>query len=123
MMKKILLTEALEVLQNREKFLTKLQDDSYRANIILGQLLLIFIFTFFYGVIMGSYNGLAQALSTGMKLWLLFILTLIICFPSFYIVQLILGSKIKITQLLIILLAGFVMVSVTMLASVDICLT
>jgi hypothetical protein len=65
---------------------------------------------------MGSYNSIVQAISTGLKLWMLFTLTLIICFPSFYIVQLILGSKIKISQLIIILLAGFVMVSVTMLA-------
>lgn len=115
-MKKEILTDALEVLQNRQKFLDKLNNDSYKGRIVLAQLILIFIFTFFYGVIMGSYNSFPQAITTGLKLWLLFTLTLVICFPSFYIVQLILGSKIKIGQLLIILLAGFVMVSVTMLA-------
>lgn len=115
-MKNIIFGEALEVLQNREKFLSKINSDNYKGSIIVAQLVLIFVFTFFYGVIMGSYNSFAQALTTGVKLWLLFILTLIICFPSFYIVQLILGSKIKIAQLLIILLAGLLMVSVTMLA-------
>lgn len=113
---KSLFIEALEVLQNRELYLKKLNSNSYKVGIVMAQLTLIFCFTFFYGVIMGSYNGLAQAISSGMKLWLLFIITLVICFPSFYIVQLILGSKIKINQLLIILLAGFLMVSVTMLA-------
>ena len=108
--------EALEVLQNRETFLNRLSDEGYKAGIIFAQIILIFCFTFFYGVIMGSYNSLPQALTTGVKLWLLIILTLIICFPSFYIVQLILGSKIKIGQLITILLAGFVMFSVTMLA-------
>ncbi|MEM1134860.1 MAG: hypothetical protein AAGI07_03400, partial [Bacteroidota bacterium] len=115
-MKKSYLVEALEVLQDRAHFLKRLNEDSYRGNIVLAQILLIFIFTFFYGVIMGSYNSFEQAVSTGLKLWLLFMLTLLICFPSFYIVQLILGSKIKIGQLVIILLAGFVMVSVTLLA-------
>lgn len=115
-MNKSSFTDALEVLQNRERFLSRLNDNSYKTSIVPAQLVLIFCFTFFYGVIMGSYNSLLQSVSTGMKLWLLFILTLIICFPSFYIVQLILGSKIKISQLLIILLSGFVMVSVTMLA-------
>lgn len=113
---KTLLIEALEVLQNRDLYLKKLNSSSYKIRIVLAQLLLIFLFTFFYGLIMGSYNSFAQAISSGMKLWLLFVITLIICFPSFYIVQLILGSKISINQLLIILLAGFVMVSVTMLA-------
>jgi len=115
-MKKLKFSEALEVLQNREKFLKRLNESSYKGDIMVVQLLLIFIFTFCYGLIMGSYNGISQALSTGLKLWFLFIITLIICFPSFYIVQLILGSKIKIKQLCIILLAGFVMTSVTMLA-------
>lgn len=115
-MKKAFFTEALEVLQNREKFLEKLNNDSYNGRIIFPQLILIFIFTFIYGVIMGSYNSFPQAASTGLKLWLLFTLTLAICFPSFYIVQLILGSRVKIGQLIIILLAGFVMVSVNMLA-------
>lgn len=113
---KSIFNEALEVLHIRETFLKRLNEESYNGKIILAQFVLIILFTFFYGVIMGSYNSFAQAISTGMKLWLLFTLTLIICFPSFYIVQLILGSKIKIVQLLIILLSGFVMVSVTMLA-------
>lgn len=116
MNKKNYLHEALEVLQNREMFLTKLNDDTYKSGIIGVQLLLIFAFTFFYGVIMGSYNGFAQAISSGIKLWVLLIATLVICFPSFYIVQLILGSKLRINQLMIILLAGFLMVSITMVA-------
>ena len=115
-MKNSIFIDALEVLQNREQFLKRLNEDSYKAGIIFAQLVLIIAFTFLYGIIMGSYNSAIQAISTGLKLWLLFILTLAICFPSFYIVQLILGSKIKMSQLIIILLAGFVMVSVTMLA-------
>ncbi len=107
---------AFEVLQDRASFLGKLHEDGYKLSVILAQIALIFAFTFFYGVIMGSYNGALQALSTGLKLWLLIMLTLIICFPSFYIVQLILGSRIKIGQLITILLAGFIMLSVTMLA-------
>jgi len=115
-MYKSLFNEAMEVLHQRDQFLARLTNDSYSKNIVFAQLLLIFIFTFFYGLIMGSYNSLIQALSTGFKIWLLISATLIICFPSFYIVQLILGSKIKIRQLLVVLLAGFVMMAVTMLA-------
>ena len=111
-----LLTQAFEVFQNRESYLKKMGSNKYPASIIGGQILLIALFTFFYGLIMGSYNGLYQALTSGLKLWGLFLLTLLICFPSFYIVQIVLGSKIGVKQLLVILLSGLVMVSTIMLA-------
>ncbi|MCI4667279.1 MAG: hypothetical protein MRZ79_03895 [Bacteroidia bacterium] len=109
-------SDAFEVFQNREVYLKKVGQNEYPTSTILGQVLLIAIFTFCYGLIMGSYNGLFQALTSGLKLWGLFLLTLLICFPSFYIVQIVLGSKIGIKQLLIILLSGLVMVSTIMLA-------
>lgn len=115
-MNKSLFNEAFEVLHHRDQFLNRLTEDRHSKGVVLAQLMLIFMFTFLYGIIMGSYNSPIQALSTGFKIWLLISLTLLICFPSFYIVQLILGSRIKIGQLLIVLLAGFVMMSVTMLA-------
>lgn len=115
-MAKQLLSDAFDVLQNRDEHFEKIGQDVYPTSLIRNQLLLIFFFTFFYGAIMGSYNSLLQSVSSGVKLWILMILTLIICFPSFYIVQLILGSKIKIRQLLILILSGFVMTSIIMVA-------
>ena len=110
------LKEAFEVLTDRDKHLLEISEEKYSDNIILAQAMLMCAFTFFYGVIMGSYNSLPQALVTGIKLWLLFFTTLIICFPSFYIVQLVLGSKIKMKQLAVLLLSGFVMTTTIMLA-------
>ncbi|HHH50304.1 MAG TPA: hypothetical protein ENK52_04930 [Saprospiraceae bacterium] len=108
--------EAFEVLKDRESYLRKVTEERYSSGIILGQILLMCLFTFFYGLIMGSYNSLPQALISGIKLLILFFLTLIVCFPSFYIVQLILGSKVGIKQLAVILLSGFVMTTTVMLA-------
>ena len=65
---------------------------------------------------MGSYHSFLQSLSSGIKLFLLFGLALLICFPSFYIVQLILGSKIRIGHMLTIILSGFDFISAIMLA-------
>ena len=115
-MQNSILKQAFEVLSERDLHFEKIGKDSYGNRIIWGQILLIFLFTFFYGLIMGSYNSAQQALVTGIKLWVLLFLTLSICFPSFYIVQLILGSKIKIRQLLILLLSGFVMTTTIMVA-------
>lgn len=111
-----LLSESFEVFHDRETYLKKISENAYSSSILWGQILLIALFTFFYGLIMGSYNGFSQAMMSGIKLWGLFLLTLVICFPSFYIVQIVLGSKIGIKQLLIMLLSGLIMVSTIMLA-------
>ena len=107
---------AFEIFQNREKYFETVSEDSYPKTIIKGQILLIFLAAFIYGAIMGSYNGFAQALSSGIKLVFLILLTLSICFPSFYLVQLLLGSKMKLRQLIIILLGGFVMLTTILVA-------
>jgi len=107
---------AFEIFLNRDGYFEKVSENKYPGSIIKGQLILIFLAAFAYGAIMGSYNGLAQAFSSGLKLILLILLTLIICFPSFYIVQLLLGSKMKLRQLIIILLGGFVMLSTILVA-------
>ncbi len=116
MIKAKTLQSAFEVLQDRDNFFTKISNNEYSVSIIGGQITLMCIFSLLYGIIMGSYNGALQASVTGIKLIVLIFITLLICFPSFYIVQLVLGSKIRIRQLIIILLSGFVMTTTIMLA-------
>lgn len=108
--------EAFEILQDREAFFENISKQHYGNRVIWIQILTIAVLCFGYGLVMGSYNSLPQALLTGIKIWLLMFLTLLICFPSFYIVQLILGSKLSIRQLLVLLLSGFVLVSTVMVA-------
>ena len=110
------LKEAFEVLQDRDTYTKKIEEDAYPARVIGGQLLLMSIFLFLYGVVMGSYNSWQQALISGVKLWMLLMITLLICLPSFYIVQLVLGSKVTLRQILIIILSGFVLTTTIMLA-------
>ena len=115
-MKKLPLSAAFEVLQNRDEHFEKINKETYAENLITAQVVLISAFAFFYGAIMGSYNSLLQAATSGVKLCLLLFLTLLICFPSFYIVQLVLGSRVKIKQLAVMLLSGFLMTTTVMLA-------
>ena len=106
----------LKSLQDREAFFENVSKQSYSTKIIGTQILLIALLCFAYGLVMGSYNSIQQAMLTGVKIWLLMFLTMLICFPSFYIVQLILGSKMAIKQLLILLLSGFIVVTTVMVA-------
>jgi hypothetical protein len=113
---------AFEIFQNRDKYFETISEDNYPKTIIKGQIILICLAAFIYGLIMGSYNGVAQAFSSGIKLVFLIFLTVSICFPSFYIVQLLLGSKMKLRQLIIILLGGFVMLTTILVAFAPIAL-
>jgi len=58
----------------------------------------------FYGLLMGLFGGWVQGLASMIKLPLLFLATLGICLPLFYIFNLVLGSKLKFGQLLVLLL-------------------
>lgn len=108
--------EAFEVLQDRDAHFEKVNKENYPKHIIGAQIALICIFGLAYGIIMGSYNSMLQALLSGTKLCVLIFLTLLVCFPSFYIVQLVLGSKVKMKQLAVIILSGFLMTTTVMLA-------
>lgn len=113
---------AFEIFQNRDRYFEKVSEDNYSGSVIKGQVLLILTGGLVYGMIMGSYNGAAQSFSSGIKLVGLIFLNLAICFPSFYIVQLLLGSKMKFRQLAIILLGGFVMLTTILVAFAPIAL-
>lgn len=115
-MKNLPFQEAFEVLKDRDAHFDKINEEKYPANLWLAQVIFISLFVLAYGLIMGSYNSFQQSLTSGTKLWLLIFLTLLICFPSFYIVQLVLGSKVGVKQLSAILLSGFLLTTTLMLA-------
>lgn len=108
--------EAFAVLQDRDEHFENINKENYPNNIIGAQILMICALAFSYGLIMGSYNSAIQAISSGLKLCILIFLTLLVCFPSFYIVQLVLGSKVKMKQLAVMILSGFLMTTTIMLA-------
>jgi hypothetical protein len=58
---------------------------------------------------MGSYHSYLQSVVTGLKVIILFLSTVIICFPSFFIIQQVLGSKMSFRQMIVIVLSGVVL--------------
>ena len=73
-------------------------------------------FSFIYGILMGSYNGPMQAISSALKLPLMLSLSILVSFPELYILQHILGSKLGFRQMLHMILAGFVMIGLIMVS-------
>jgi len=53
--------------QDKERFFENLTSDKDVGGRILSQYLLLVAFSLVYGVVMGSYNGIQQAVSSGVK--------------------------------------------------------
>jgi len=102
--------------QDKDNFFEKLTNDEDTLSKVASQYLLLNVCLFLYGVVMGSYNGFRQAISSGIKVPLLFSLALLVCFPAFFIIQHILGSRLGFWQMLKIILCGFVMVALVMVS-------
>ncbi|MGB3615534.1 MAG: hypothetical protein WBA10_17200 [Elainellaceae cyanobacterium] len=66
--------------------------------IVLSMSILSAILAGIYGLVMGMYNGLFQAISSGIKLPILFLLTALICIPSLYTFNVLLGQSFKFLQ-------------------------
>ncbi len=103
-------------LNNTEEFFQKITADENVGKRILNQLVLMSFLAFVYGIIMGSYHSFAQAIVAGFKVSVLFTLALLICFPAFFIIQYILGSRLEIYQMVSVILSGFVLMTAIMVS-------
>ena len=111
--------EVFKVFQDKESFFDEI-DKKQSNQLIYRQIFIICLFGFIYGIVMGSYHGFLQAIVAGIKVMTLFITSLLICFPSFFIIQQVLGSKMNFRQMIIIILSGFVLASTITLSFVPI---
>ena len=69
-----------------------------------------------YGGIMGAFNSPLQALSSAIKLPLLYLGTMLICVPTLHILNLLFGARQSLSQVLVLLLATLA-VTATILAA------
>ena len=106
----------LPTLQNSEEYFQKLTGDERIGRRIFQLCLLFAGLTFFYGLIMGCYSGFPQALSAAFKVPVLFAVSLVICFPAFFLLQYILGSTMKLSHMTAIVLSGFVLTAAIMVS-------
>jgi len=100
--------EVFTIFQNKESYFEEINREQSNR-LIFNQLLLICCFAFLYGLVMGSYHSFLQSVVAGAKVIVLFLSTVIICFPSFFIIQQVLGSKMSFRQMMLIVLSGVVL--------------
>ncbi len=100
--------EIFKVFQDKEAYFESLSQESKSNVTTFKQVGIIFLFACIYGLIMGSYNSLLQAVVSGIKVPVLLFLALFICFPVFFVIQYMLGSRMSFYQMINMVLSGFV---------------
>jgi hypothetical protein len=106
-----------QILSDRERYFTEVTAGEGLASKLTYATATLVVLCALYGAAAGAYAGPAQALSSAIKLPLLFLGTLAICFPGFFIVQVLVGSRLRFAQVLALVL-GALALSAILLAAV-----
>lgn len=104
------------LLSDRERFFAEVADGDDLAHKLRYALGTMVCLSAAYAAAAGAYSGPLQALSAAIKLPFLFLATLAICFPAFFVVQVLVGSRLRLLQVLA-LAAGALALTATLLAA------
>ncbi len=108
------------IVGDRERYFTEVAEGTGLGAKLGNSLAVLGALCALYGAVAGAYAGPAQALSAAIKLPLLFLGTLAICFPGFYVVQVLLGSRLRLPQVLALVLGALSLSAVVLAALVPI---
>lgn len=106
-----------EILSDRDRFFAEVVEGEGLHRKLFHALGTLLGLSALYGAAAGAYASPAQALSAALKLPLLFLGTLAICFPGFFVIQVLVGSRLKLVQVLTLVL-GALSLSAILLAAV-----
>lgn len=104
------------ILRDRRRFFAEIREGSGLAEKMRAMIISSVAFFALYGAVMGSSHSLWQALSSAVKLPLLFLATLIICAPTLYFFNLIFGSNQSLSQNIALILTAITVTAVLMLS-------
>lgn len=96
------------ILRNREEHFTHIFDNEGVTRQIAWMLGIIVSLSAFYGLVMGTLSGIPegfpQMISSAIKVPALYLLTLFVCYPVLFVVNVVLGSKLGFLQTLALIL-------------------
>jgi hypothetical protein len=104
------------LLSDRERFFEEVVEGVDLGRKLRYSLATLLTLSALYGAMAGAYSGALQAISAGVKLPLLFLASFAVCFPAFFVVQVLLGSRLKLLQLAV-LVAGALSLTTVLLAA------
>lgn len=102
------------LLRERQQFLEEIREGVKLKSKIFGLLISSTVFFSIYGAILGASSTWMQCLVSAIKLPALYLLTLIICFPTLYFFNVMFGSKRTFEQYLALLMTAMAMISILM---------
>ncbi|MCP5096095.1 MAG: actin-binding WH2 domain-containing protein [Chloroflexi bacterium] len=104
------------ILRNRTYFFHEIRDGIALQEKMRAMIVSSLLFFALYGAVMGSTHSLWQALSSGVKLPVLFLATLIICAPTLYFFNVLFGSNQSLTQNVTLILTAITVTAVLLLS-------
>src|SRR2546429_3244274 len=108
------------LLSDRERFFEEVVEGVALRSKLRYALRTIVLPSGFCGLVAGAYSGPAQALSAGIKLPFLFFATFAVCFPAFFVVQVLVGSRLRLLQVVVLVSGALALTSVLLAAFVPI---
>ncbi|MGQ9682946.1 MAG: actin-binding WH2 domain-containing protein [Anaerolineae bacterium] len=105
-----------EILRDRQRVFSEIRAGEGLGEKISAMLVSSAAFLALYGAVMGSTHSLWQALSSAIKLPLLFLATLVICAPTLYFFNLIFGSNQSLSQNVALMLTAITVTAVVLLS-------
>jgi hypothetical protein len=104
------------ILRNRYHFFIEIRDGVKLQAKMRAMLLSSIVFLALYGAVLGSTHSLWQALSSALKLPILFLATLVVCSPTLYFFNVLFGSNQSLTQNVALILTAITVTSVLLLS-------
>ncbi|HEV2749491.1 MAG TPA: hypothetical protein VGV12_03095 [Gemmatimonadales bacterium] len=108
------------LLSDREKFFEEVVEGIALRSKLRYAVLTIILLAGFFGLVSGAYSGPAQAVSAAVKLPFLFFATFAVCFPAFFVVQVLVGSRLRLLQVAVLVFGALALTCVLLAAFVPI---
>ncbi len=108
------------LLSDRERFFEEVVEGVGLGSKLRYAVLTIITLSGFFGLVAGAYSGPAQAVSAAVKLPFLFFATFAVCFPTFFVVQVLVGSRLRLLQVAVLVFGALALTCVLLAAFVPI---
>jgi len=110
----------LALLSERERFFEEVVEERELGSKLRYAFGTMVSLSAFYGLLAGAYSGWAQAVSAAVKLPVLLLATLVVCFPVFFVVQVLMGSRLRLTQVLVLVVSSLALMTILLAAFVPV---
>jgi hypothetical protein len=108
------------LLGSRERFFEEVVEGVDLGRKLAHATLTLLLLGAFYGAVAGAYSSWLQALSSAIKLPVLYTGAFVICFPVFFVVQMLVGSRLGLVQMTVLVMTTLALIAVLLAAFVPI---